>query len=587
MLAQPAYAQILLHKSTDLPDRYIVKFNAPEDVVSQLRRQKSKALKALRLQQKLSVVRLENDLLDTDLKILRSLWIKHSVVIYISSEYLAKIRALSYVDEVRVDTQYKAKPLGVVTLPLSGELAQDNLDRVDIDPLWNAEYRGQGVVVAILDSGVDVQHDDLANRWRGGTNSWFDPYQEQPDPIDLSGHGTAVSSIVLGGNAGGSYIGMAPNAQLIAARVFDDNGNSSEGAISEALQWVVDPDGDENTDDFPDIVQNAWGLAGTEGSCINPFSAELAVIDALGIDIVFAVGNSGLSGPEPDGFASYLTPAFDSHAISVGALETTDVLLYRSSRGPDLCGSSIIPSVVAPGQFIRTADLTFGGFDQNNTTVNTGTSFSAPHVSGALALLRSKFVAVDHLQYRAALFDSTIDLGDPNDDNDYGRGLIQTDAAATLIQNQNPAIPVKANEVSFSNAVYVFSESESNASLSVLRLGDIASTASVDIHSVDGTANDIDDYQAILTTLDFAAGESQKNVVIPLMDDTQEEVNETFSLVLSRPANFNLGEKTVLVVTIKDDDGPVEEEDEIGGASTGILELVFLSFLWFGRRVRQ
>lgn len=576
LLAQPAFAQGVLHKSADMPNRYIVKFNSTDNVATQLREQKSKAIKALRLQQKSRVDRLKNDLLDTDLAILRSLWIKHSVAISISSHYLARIRALSYVNEVRIDKQYKADPLGVVTLPLSGELVQDNLERVDLDSLWNAEYRGQGVVVAILDSGVDVLHDDLANRWRGGSNSWFDPYLEQPDPIDLSGHGTAVTSIVLGGDAAASYIGVAPNAQWIAARIFDNSGNSSESAISEVLQWVVDPDGDAGTDDFPDIVQNSWGLAATEGQCNNPFSAELAVIDALGIDLVFAVGNSGSVG-----LSSYLIPSFDQHVISVGALQTDNNLFFPSSRGPDICGTSIIPSVVAPGQNIRTADLTFGGFDTDNTTVNDGTSFSSPHVSGALALLRSKFKAPDHLQYRTAIFDSAISLGDQDD---YGLGLIQASAAATLLQDQT--VPVRANEVSFSDAVYVFSESEMNATVSILRSGDITTAGSVDIHSVDGTANDIDDYQTVLATIDFVAGESEKFVDILPMSDSEAEGNETFSLVLTFQSNINLGEKTVLVVTIIDDDGPVEE-DVIGGASSGIPELIILGFIWFYRRARS
>jgi len=590
MLTQPAFAQVVLQKSTDVANRYIVKFNSLGDVSAQLREKKSKAIKALRLQQQSRVDQLKYDLLDSDLEILRDLWIKQSVAISISSQYLSRLRALPYVAEVRADKQYQVKPLSVVTLPLSSEDVQDNLERVDIDSLWSSQFRGQGVVVALLDSGVDVQHLDLANRWRGGTNSWFDPYLEQPDPIDLTGHGTAVSSIVLGGDSTASYLGVAPNAQWIAARIFSNSGSSSESAISEALQWVLDPDGNADTDDFPDIVQNSWGMAATEGSCSNPFSAELAAIDALGIDLVFAVGNSGLSGPGPGGFSSYLTPSFDSHVISVGALKIeqltppTDVLLFDSSRGPDICGGSVTPSVVAPGQFVRTADLTFGGFDTDNTTVNIGTSFSSPHVSGALALLRSQFESLDHLQFRNALFDSAINLGDQND---YGRGLIQATAAATLLQNQvAPVIPTRAHEVYFSDAVYSFSESDLNARISVLRSGDITSAASVNISSADGTANDVNDYQSILTTLDFAAGESQKSVVIQFFDDSQEEINETFSLVLTQNFNVNLGSKATLVVTIKDDDGPMTVEDEIGGASVGILELMFLSLLWFCRRTR-
>jgi subtilisin family serine protease len=594
ILTPPVFAGVILQKSVDLPDHYLLKFSLSDNVAARLKQPetpalgKSAAIGELRDQQAHRTGLLVNDMRDTDLKIMRDLWIRQSLAISISAKYLARLRALSYVEEVRVDPQYKAQAQNVVTLPLSGELVQDNLERVDIDSLWADGYRGQGVVVAIMDSGIDPEHDDLIDRWRGGTNSWFDPYQEQSIPKDLTGHGTAVASLVLGGDAASSYLGVAPNAQWIAARIFDNVGGSSESAISEALQWMLDPDGNAATDDYPDIVQNSWGLAGTEGSCFNPFAAELAAIDAFGIDIVFAAGNSGLSGPGAGGFSSYLVPAGDSHAISVGALQGDpfDTLLFASSRGPDRCGSAVIPSLVAPGFNLRTADLTFGGFDTDATTVNTGTSFSSPHMSGALALLRSKFQAAGYLEYRAAIFESAFDLGPLGDDRDYGRGILQVSAAATVLENQ--ATPLRANEVSFSNAVYVFSESDANARISVIRTGDISVTASVDINSVDGSANSIDDFVAVMATLDFAAGESVKHVDLQLTDDAVEEKNESFTLALSL-VDINLGSKTVMVVTIKDHNGDAagEEEDEAGGGSSGLLTLLLVGLLYIGRRFKR
>ncbi len=584
VLAPQAFAQVVLQKSADLPDRYIVEFFPMEAIADRIKEQKNEAIKILREQQNLRLGQLTNDLQGTDLMVLRDLWIKQSVAISISARFLDRIRDLHYVKQVRVDPQYRAEPLGVVTLPKSGELAQDNLARVDVDALWQEEYRGQGVVVAILDSGVDPLHEDLVNRWRGGTNSWFDPYQQQPEPKDLTGHGTAVSSIVLGGDATGSHIGVAPQAQWIGARIFDNNGSASESAISEVMQWIVDPDGNPATDDFPDIMQNSWGLVGTEGSCINPFATELAVIDALGIDVVFAVGNSGLSGPGVGGFSSYLTPAFDSHAISVGALGTTDVLLFSSSRGPDRCGSPVIviPSVVAPGEFIRSADLTFDGFDSDNVTANTGTSFSTPHVSGVLALLRSKYRASSHLQYRTAMFNTAALIGSQND---YGRGLVKASAAATSLQNQS--IPSRPSEVSFSMAVYQVDEGIVTATISVIRSGDIDSAVSVDISSADGSAIKIDDYQAVSATLNFEAGEGSKRVDIEIIDDIDREADEVFSLVLSNNIGVNLGSKSTQTITIRDDDGPVEEEDEIGGGSSGILGLLFLVLICAARRASR
>lgn len=583
---QPLQSQLVLKKIAALPNQYVVSFVSPEDITFSLRKNKttsnSSVLKTVRNQQQLTLERLKNDMHSTDLKILRNLWIKKSAAISLSSQYLVALKALPYVKQVKADQQYNIKSLGVVTLPQSGELVQDNLQRIDIDEPWSNEYKGQGVVVAILDSGVDPQHVDLAERWRGGSNSWFDPYSQQLKPKDLTGHGTAVASIVLGGNNSGSYIGVAPNALWIAARIFDNNGNSTESAISESLQWILDPDGNPDTDDYPDIVQNSWGLDATEGKCLNPFATELAVIDALGIDQVFAVGNSGLSGSGAGGFSSYLTPAFDSHVISVGALKADDTLLFSSSRGPDICGSAVIPSLVAPGEFIKTADITFDGFDTDNTTINDGSSFSSPHVSGALALLRSQFNSADHMLYRSALYDSAIDLGDTGDDDDYGRGLLQVAKAGTVLQNQS--ISYRENEVQFSSAIYSFSESELNTRVAVLRSGDITDTASVDIHSVDGTASSGEDYSTLLSTISFDSGESIKYVDIQLLNDSLGENNEAFELQLSQNINVNLGQTSTLKINIKDDD-TLEEEDVIGGSSNGLMELFFLTVLWLTRKV--
>jgi serine protease AprX len=583
LLAPPAFAQVVLQRSSDLPDRYIVKFHSPQDVSARISQQKSsqqksQAISDMRQQQAERVARLKVDLQGTDLKILRDLWIRQAVAVSISAQYLARIRDLSYVKELRIDRQYKAEPQGAVDLPPFG-LVQDNLVRIEINPLWLDQYRGQGVLVAILDTGVDALHDDLIDRWRGGTNSWFDPYLQHAEPKDVTGHGTAVGSLVVGGNAAGSYIGVAPNAQWIAARIFDDVGFSSESAISAAFQWVLDPDGNPATDDYPDIVQNSWGLAGTQGSCDNPFTAELAAIDAFGIDLVFAVGNEGSSGP-----ISRLTPAWDNHVISVGALQQADdSIWFRSSRGPNFCDSSIVPALMAPGEFIRTADLTFGGFDSDATTVNNGTSFSSPHVSGALALLRSKFSAADHLAYRNALFDEATPLGPQVD---FGEGLVQVASAASLLETQ--ATPLRPKEVNFPSAVYVFSEGDTNVRISVVRSGDIRAAANVDINSIDGTASSPGDFLAVMETLNFVAGESIKQVDIQLSEDGNDEGRESFTLELSQNFNVNIGSNSVVVVTIQDEGaaGGEDGEELIGGSSTGLLEFLLFGLLCLVRRYR-
>ncbi len=105
-----------------------------------------------------------------------------------------------------------------------GGAVEANLTGVAAPALWSLGWRGQGVVVASLDTGVDLGHPELASRWRGGANSWFDPYSQHAVPADLNGHGTATLGVIVGGSAGGTAIGLAPEARWIAARIFNDRG---------------------------------------------------------------------------------------------------------------------------------------------------------------------------------------------------------------------------------------------------------------------------------------------------------------------------------------------------------------------------
>ena len=96
---------------------------------------------------------------------------------------------------------------GTVTAP-----AEPNIAHVGAPALWDLGIDGTGVVVATLDSGVDLGNPDLAERYRGGANSWFDPYGQHGTPTDLTGHGTAVMGVAIGGSSGGTTIGVAPGA---------------------------------------------------------------------------------------------------------------------------------------------------------------------------------------------------------------------------------------------------------------------------------------------------------------------------------------------------------------------------------------
>lgn len=299
-----------------------------------------------------------------------------------------------------------------------GAPVEANLSSVNAPALWALGWQGQGVVVASLDTGVDLTHPELAARWRGGANSWFDPYGQHATPTDLNGHGTLTMGVMVGGSGGGSVIGLAPQARWIAARIFNDRGEATATAIHQAFQWLLDPDGNPATADAPQVVSNSWTL--NAPGCNLAFELDLQALRAAGILPVFAAGNAG---PEA---ATSRSPANNPSAFAVGAVADNDMLYAGSGRGPSACSGAhpVYPHLTAPGVAIRTT-ARGGGYDDNAT----GTSLAAPHVAGGLALLLSAFPHLSVAQQEAALLNSAHDLGIPGADNDFGAGRLDLQAS--------------------------------------------------------------------------------------------------------------------------------------------------------------
>jgi subtilisin family serine protease len=345
-----------------------------------------------------------------------SLWIVNGFVVTADSAAINDLAKLPSVKRIAPDSVISA-PRPVIQSP-TAVTPEANISLINAPALWNLGYQGQGVVVANVDTGVDVGHADIAARWRGGTNSWYDPYGQHATPADVNGHGTWTMSVMVGGSDGGTAIGVAPQATWIAAKIFDDAGNATTSAIHLAFQWLLNPDGDPLTPDAPNLVNNSWSFNAV--GCDLEFEPDLQALVAAGITPVFSAGNFGPNG------STDVSPGNNPSAFAVGATDNSDVIASFSSRGPTSCGrgsSVIYPAVVAPGVNIRVDDL-YGMYWNVS-----GTSFSAPHVTGGLALLLSAYPNLTVAQQQAALVATAQDLGSVGADNAYGNGRIDLLAA--------------------------------------------------------------------------------------------------------------------------------------------------------------
>lgn len=369
-------------------------------------------------------------LLNNGARQFRELWVINGFAVTARASVIRQLASRPGIELIRLDSTLEAP----VTTSGTAAPPEWNLNAVRAPELWSLGFTGSGVVVANVDTGVDPNHPDLSAKWRGGDNSWYDPHGEHATPYDSTGHGTQTMGIMVGGATGGTAIGMAPDARWIAAKLYNDAGYANYSDIHLAFQWLLDPDGDLGTVDAPDVVNASWGLTGTAGQCITEFATDIDVLKAAGIAIAFAAGNDG---PSP---LTSLSPANNPPGFAAGAVGADLAIASFSSRGPSACDGTVYPELVAPGVNINTADLSFGGLALY--AVVSGTSYAAPHAAGAMALLAEAFPSASIGQIEAALTASAQDLGVAGEDNSYGYGLADVQAAHQLLgaapSNQAP-----------------------------------------------------------------------------------------------------------------------------------------------------
>jgi hypothetical protein len=357
----------------------------------------------------------------------KTYWITDAIYIQGDAEYIRHLAALPEIEFV-----FENLPLVLVEPVASTETsdeesgAEPGLEAIGARDAWQMGLTGQGRLVCSFDTGVMGTHPALAAKWRGANGasaaaSWFDPYTNTTSPSDSRGHGTHTMGTMVGCD-GSDTVGVAFNAEWIAAGVVDRGGSIDRTVadILSAFEWAADPDGNPaTTDDVPDVVNNSWGVpSGYYGACDMTFWDAIDNLEALGVVCIFAAGNEGPYESTLRTPADRISTQFN--AFSVGAVDGSTLEIGRfSSRGPSGCdGRTIKPELTAPGVSVRSCSNT-GGY-----AVKSGTSMAAPHVSGAVAILRQFNPAATVDEIKAAMIAGSVDLGDPGEDNSYGYGLL-------------------------------------------------------------------------------------------------------------------------------------------------------------------
>lgn len=274
-------------------------------------------------------------------------------------------------------------------------------------PEVHSTYTGDGIKAAIIDTGVDYTHPDLAANYKGG----YDYVNDDTDPMDDAGHGTHVAGTVAAIDNEIGVLGTAPDIDIYALKALDSTGSGSYSDIISAVQWAADNDMDIASMSLGGSFNSVW----LRKACDNAYKDGVVLVAAAGNDY--------------GGQVSY--PAAYSSVIAVSAIDENDIIASFSNVGPQV-------ELTAPG--VKINSTTLGGGYSGNTW--DGTSMATPHVTGTIALLLNTQVPANYdtngngywnpAEVRERLHDTATDLGDAGKDKFYGYGLVNAAAAVDV-----------------------------------------------------------------------------------------------------------------------------------------------------------
>ena len=387
----------------------------------------------------------------------RSLWSANTLYFEATKTALLDLSERTDIETITLNTQHQWIAEGETPKPASDTReTTPNITKVKADQVWELGYTGKGVVVAVVDSGVNYNHLDLADHlWDGGEefpHHGYDIVNDDNDPMDDKGHGTHCAGTVLGDGTAGSLTGMAPEATLMCVKSIRGDGFGGAVNIAGGMEWSVEHG--------CDLISMSLGMvgAGVADKEILRRTCE-SILDA-GIVALVCAGNEGMNillmmYPIPNNVrvpASCPPPYLDhdqmanpgplSCVVAVGAVNYNDVAADFTSQGPVTWQDTefgdyaynpgiglIRPDVCAPGVGIKSLDYE----NTSGYTNMDGTSQATPCVAGIVALMLQKNPELTPAEICRILEETSVKLT-PTKSNVTGVGRVDALAAVNAVQ---------------------------------------------------------------------------------------------------------------------------------------------------------
>jgi len=358
---------------------------------------------------------------------IKSIHIVNAIAVEVTPDLIASLSNRSDVSKIEVDDvirmidNTKLDTKEVSSISNSSDTFSTvawGVDKIGAPAVWQKGITGKGIIIAVVDSGVDATHpglddlDDNLNTSDPKVIGWIDYVNSKPSAYDDDGHGTHVSGTISGTGANGIQTGVAPGTNLIEAKVLDARGNGRVSNIFLAFDWAIT--------NKARIINFSGDLYHT-GEHEDLMTTAINNIVAAGVIPVMVAGNV-------DGLEDSITcPGDELNSLTVGATDYNDIIASFSRHGPvDLHGKKYIkPDISAPGVSVLS---TYPG---GRYVYESGTSMAAPHVSGTVALMLEQNTSLTPVQIRKILENTAVDLGSVGKDNYYGAGRINASKAVS------------------------------------------------------------------------------------------------------------------------------------------------------------